>query len=657
MDVVEGWVDRLLLRLRVVAILRLVRVRPGLPPVLLHGDGWHAPRERSGEALQEVVMHIFDGRGVRALRVRPPLLVGPLVHVAHVLQAAGLLVVPIARCISVHPQPLHLSHHHLSHVLLLHLSPHHIGHLLLGRSQHRTDREVGGEVGHLKVVEGRALHATVAGVVIELHRHQTVAMRQVGRPIPPIPRDEAVQAVAQGVAHVRDALGRPLVARAALAVGVGLSPAAVRKLRLGVVPVVRACLAVPAVGSLDHRDDAAALEPLGLGQARELHERGVDVDELHEGARVGDAVGVGLLPKELQLLVLRRGEPRRANDERHARRELRVGVLGPKPALAQVPAVVAEEGHGRVLRHLQVIQLVEDLANVEVGSGDGSVVGAPALFRRLELTRRGHAEIAADAVPAAREGARRCALGIVAVLRLVVNVLVHVDEALRDVPRRVRAPEAGGDEEGLLLAVQPILVRMAQRGDGPVGQLAVVKLLVRLVLRAAGAPALVRALAVDVGVAPRAVGAAVVVVVEVLELASLHGALRPRRLVIAERVVGVVDFASTQAEVSVVLEVLRDWGDWVLRRRRRPEVRVHVPNLQSVRVSAAHERVAGRCTVRRLGVRTRKHHGARRLGELIEAGRDHVRVPIGLVELRAHVVDDDQEDVLCAFGSLLRSGW
>eukprot|EP00964_Phaeocystis_antarctica_P028690 scaffold16194_cov66-Phaeocystis_antarctica.AAC.4 len=303
-----------------------------------------------------------------------------------------------------------------------------------------------------------------------------------------------------------------------------------------------------------HRvQEAAALQIGRHGEAGELHECRVHVHQLDEGVSSDDAIHALLVPLHfrhlLQVSVLLGCQPRRLNDERDAGGVLKVRVLGPQAALAKMPAVVAKDGNDSLRIQLQLLHLVQHRANVVVGCAHARVVHAPAQtapFRRALLR---NAKVAADTVAAADKGARGGAEGPVGMFGRI-HLRVHVHKALGDVPRRVWPPEPSGDEKRLLLALLRVALDCSQRVNRPIGQPTVVKLFVWLVLWAAAAPYLVFS---------GAVGAAMVVVVEVLDLAKL-GASRPReRVVVLRGVVRVVDLTATEDVVSVALEPLWDW--------------------------------------------------------------------------------------------------
>src|SRR5215510_10576942 len=178
---------------------------------------------------------------------------------------------------------------------------------------------------------------------------------------------------------------------------------------------------------IEQRDEAAALEMRGRGQAAQLHERWIDVQELDQ-ARAALASGF---------------RTRCSDDQRRAGRQFKQGVLVPPAALAQVIAVIAEEDDDRRVGQLKAVERVEHFAHLRVGERDAGVVSAH--------------ELATLLIGEAREGFPECAARqrLWQLRRAVRRVLgelelfewVEVEVLLRRVERIVRFVETEREEE------------------------------------------------------------------------------------------------------------------------------------------------------------------------------------------------------------------
>ena len=269
-----------------------------------------------------------------------------------------------------------------------------------------------------------------------------------------------------------DASGIP-VAPFGVAVGAGPHRAAddlaFREIRRTRVLGVGGCLD-GGLRVLDHRAQGDAVERVGRGEAAEVGERGIDIDQFDDrfaGASRPWHAGFG-------------------NDERHARVGFEVGELADERVFADLIAVVAPEHDDRVAGKIETIEFVEDFSDLRVEITDRGKISVAEMpdgggGQRAVLGRAGVAAGLGRAVA----GHRRRAFGPFRRIRPGDRLgLIEIPVFLRRVVRHVGFPETHGEEEWFVLespqrldrgggdaAVEIGLVRDIERlGDGQLGE-------------------------------------------------------------------------------------------------------------------------------------------------------------------------------------------
>ena len=196
-------------------------------------------------------------------------------------------------------------------------------------------------------------------------------------------------------------------------------------------------------GVVQHGLEADAFDVLGLGQAAEVREGGVDVDELGEREALAAR---GLLAGG-------------ADDQRRPRGDLKVGVLVPESVLAELPAVVAPEDDDGIVRQAFLLEGVQHEADLRVHVADGGVVTVTETTREgvADLTAVGDIgvafELAVGVTDEAWGAGGKFLVGRDVDLGRVIEIPIFLG---RD-EREVRLGHADGQEEGL-----PALLQLAQ---------------------------------------------------------------------------------------------------------------------------------------------------------------------------------------------------
>ena len=109
---------------------------------------------------------------------------------------------------------------------------------------------------------------------------------------------------------------------------------------------------------IEQRRKAGALQVGRQRQPGQLAEGRVDIHELHQRLRMTSG---GLLAGGTA-------------DQRRVRVVLEVGVLAPRPVLAQLPAVVAPQHNHRLLAQAQPVELLQDAPELGIHVADAGIV-------------------------------------------------------------------------------------------------------------------------------------------------------------------------------------------------------------------------------------------------------------------------------------------
>ena len=168
--------------------------------------------------------------------------------------------------------------------------------------------------------------------------------------------------------------------------------------------------------------------------AREIAERGIDVDELDD--RRG---------------TLAAAPARRHDDQRGPRRLLVVRVLAPHPVVAEVPAVVAPEDDDRVVGEPEGVEFLEQPADLGVHETRRRVVAVHerALERLRQVAAFGDTSVVAEFVAELRGERRRGLRRHAGISQRQRGWIMEVPVAGRRTKRQVRLEKPRGQEEPL----------------------------------------------------------------------------------------------------------------------------------------------------------------------------------------------------------------